>query len=309
LIRKINLTLSGLSGENAMKIIDFHVHAGNFALLRDDIQELITRRPMESSVDVTDVFSNPNSLEKYLHNNEVYQAVILAECGPGTNYTIDSQMIANFSQDQEGFIPFGSINPNHHDPNAEFWKSLRLGIKGFKFYPADHGFNALRDDMQYIYGLCETLGLPVLFHTGLTAQKDTEQQFIRPIEFKPLAEKYPDLILILAHGGKPHWYDEASELVETFPNVYIDTALIDPLSLKEVFPNLESIYPKILFGSDWPVAGSYSALLEKYQQANLPQSILSAIFHENAERVLNQALKKQETSIPQILLSITDNLN
>ena len=284
-----------------MNIIDFHVHAGDFKLLRDDIQELLTRRPIESNVNIAEVFSQPEQLEIYMRRNGVYRAVLLAECGPGTNYTIDSEVIANFSKAKNIFIPFGNINPNYHDPKDEFWKSIKLGVKGFKFYPADHGFNALREDMLYVYKMCELMGLPILFHTGLTAQKDTEQKFINPLDFRPLAENYPNLVLILAHGGKPYWYDEASLLALTFPNVYIDTALIDPLSIEKDFPNLERLKNKIVFGSDWPVVGSYSALLEKYKQANIPENILYAIFYGNAERILKEAFNKQSHTIPQAL--------
>ena len=288
-----------------MNIIDFHVHAGDFKLLRDDIQELLTRRPIESNVNIAEVFSQPEQLESYLRRNGVYRAVLLAECGPGTNYTIDSEVITNFSKTKDIFIPFGNINPNYHEPKEEFWKSIKLGVKGFKFYPADHGFNALREDMLYVYKMCELMGLPILFHTGLTAQKDTEQKFINPLDFRPLAENYPNLVLILAHGGKPYWYDEASLLALTFPNVYIDTALIDPLSLEKDFTNLERLKNKIVFGSDWPVVGSYSALLEKYKQANIPEDILSAIFYGNAERILKEAFNKQNKTIPQALAEMS----
>ncbi len=285
-----------------MKIIDFHVHGGDFKLLRDDIQELLTRKPMESGVKVREVFSEPEQMENYLQDKGVYRAVLLAECGPGTNYTIDSELIVNLAQSKDIFIPFGNINPNYHDTKKEFWKSVKLGVKGFKFYPADHGFDPLTEDMQYVYKMCETLGFPVMFHTGLTAQRDTEQKFIKPFDFRPLAEKYPELIMILAHGGKPYWYEEASTLALTFPNVYIDTALIDPLSLQEAFPNLEKLAPKIVFGSDWPVVGSYSALLENYTKANIASEIITAIFYGNAERILKEALDKQSKTTPETVL-------
>lgn len=124
-----------------MKIIDFHVHGGDFKLLRDDIQELLTRRPMESGVKVGEVFSQREQMENYLQDKGVDRAVLLAECGPKTNYTIDSELIANFARSKDIFIPFGNINPNYHDTKAEFWQSIKLGVKGFKFYPADHGFD------------------------------------------------------------------------------------------------------------------------------------------------------------------------
>ena len=42
-----------------MNIIDFHVHAGDFYRLREDIPGLLTRRPLEPDVNVADVFSLP----------------------------------------------------------------------------------------------------------------------------------------------------------------------------------------------------------------------------------------------------------
>jgi len=101
-----------------MKIIDFHVHAGNLQLLRDDIQELLTHRPFEPDVNIAEVFSQPEQMEAYLKNKGVFQGVVLAECRPGTNYTIDSQMIAEFSKKSDVFIPFGSINPNYHNTKS-----------------------------------------------------------------------------------------------------------------------------------------------------------------------------------------------
>jgi uncharacterized protein len=281
-----------------MNIIDFHVHAGDFHLLRDDIQELLTHRPMEDNLNVVEVFSQANILENYLKQNGICRAVLLAECGPGTNYTIDSEVISNFAKDKDFFIPFGNINPNYHDVKKEFWKSIELGVKGFKFYPADHSFNALIDEMNYVYKMCELLGLPIMFHTGLTAQKDTEQKFINPLEFQPIAEKYPELVIILAHGGKPYWYAEASFLTQTFPNVYIDTALLDPLAITHNFSELEKLKNKIIFGSDWPVVGSYSTLLAKYRQAKIPEKIMASIFYLNAQAILHSAFQKQQCTVP-----------
>src|SRR5690242_12265554 len=143
-------------------MIDFHVHAGNFHRLRDDIQGLLTRRPFEEGVDITEVFSRPAKMEEYLRGHGVERAVVLAEPGPGTNFSIDSEMITEFASKSSMFVPFGSINPNFHDVAAELEKSLRLGVKGFKFYPADHFFDPYSDAMMRVYAACERYGLPVI---------------------------------------------------------------------------------------------------------------------------------------------------
>jgi len=46
-------------------------------------------------------------------------------------------------------------------------------------------------------------------------------------------------------------------------------------------------------------------LLEQYKQANIPDSILSAIFYQNAEKILKDALKKQENAVPKAILALS----
>ncbi|MDP3705156.1 MAG: amidohydrolase family protein [Legionellaceae bacterium] len=277
-----------------MKIVDMHVHVGQFDLLRDDIQELLKKKPFESDADMPTLFSRPTNLEEYLRANGVERAIILAESGPGTNYSIDSELVAKFAGNNPFFIPFGNINPHHHDAEKEFWHSVELGIRGFKFYPADHSFDPSRADMLRVYEQCEKRHLPIIFHTGLTAQRDANELYIHPRDFAFIAERYPNLTLILAHAGKPHWYAEAIDMLVTYPNVYADTALVSPDDLKYLCEDNHNISNKILFGSDWPVAGSYSNLIHDYLQADIPQSILQNIMHHNAVHLLNTVLAPQQ---------------
>ena len=269
-------------------ITDFHVHAGDFLMLSDDIQGLLTRFPFESGIDVREVFSNAGRMEAYLRRNGVTRAVVLAECGPGTNFTIDSTVIAEFCRHSPVFfIPFGSINPNFHaSPAAEWEVGAAAGIRGYKFYPADHGFDALLPSMMEVYGRCEAAGLPVMFHTGLTAQRDASERFIRPEEFRVIIESFPSLPVILAHAGKPYWVDQALEYALRFDNVFLDTALVDPAVVAGLLVREPEVAGKLLFGSDWPVSGSYTALIERYMSSDVGPRWRNALFSDNANRLL-----------------------
>jgi hypothetical protein len=216
----------------------------------------------------------------------VVRGVILAECGPGTNYTIDSELVTNFASKNPFFIPFGSINPNYHNVMHEFLHSLSCGVHGFKFYPADHSFDPSIKEMMQVYKECEKYQLPIIFHTGLTSQRDASERFINPNCFKFIAEKYPDLKIILAHAGKPYWYNEAIKIVQEYPNVFIDTALIGCSDLEKICTNYSDIIDKILFGSDWPVVGSYTDLINSYLQIKISQSMLENIMFNNANKLL-----------------------
>lgn len=276
-----------------MKIFDMHVHIGQFDLLRDDIQELLKKRPFEPDVDMPTLFSNPEHLEPYLRANGVLHAIILAECGPGTNFTIDSDMVAKFAGSNPFFIPFGNINPQHHDVEKEFWHSLKIGIRGFKFYPADHNFAPNISEMMFVYEQCEKRHIPIIFHTGLTAQRDANELYINPDDFAFIAKRHPQLNIILAHAGKPHWYAEAINMLTTYPNVYADTALVSPQDLEDLYNQSRDVSSKILFGSDWPVAGSYSDLINSYFKIKIPKAALQAIMFDNANRLLSHVLHLQ----------------
>lgn len=270
-------------------MIDFHVHAGDFFRLRDDIQGLLTRRPLEEGEDITRLFTEPAELERYLRRHGVQRAVMLAECGPGTNFSIDSEMIAGKARGSDFFIPFGNINPNFHDARKELEKSLALGVRGFKFYPADHSFDPYTRNMWDVYGECERNGLPIIFHTGHTSQRDAEQKNIQPSDFERIARGFPRLTIILAHAGKPLWYQEARELILRHENLYADTALVPLTELTTVLGDLRDIRHKVVFGSDWPVVGSYSQLMSQLEQAHLPPDIASDILHGNANGILSRA--------------------
>lgn len=267
-------------------MIDFHVHAGKFELLRDDIKALLTKRPFERDADVRELFSDPALLEPYLRRHGVERAILLAECGPGTNFSIDSAMIAGYCRGSDFFIPFGSINPNFHDVAAELEKSLAAGVRGFKFYPADHSFDPYIPRMMDVYARCEAERLPIMFHTGSTAQRDAEQKFIRPDEFEGIIRRFPGLTVILAHAGRPSWFQRAKDVALEYENVYLDTALVDPATLVEQYGDLRALQHKILFGSDWPVVGSYTALMEKLRGAMIAADVAECILRTNGQRII-----------------------
>ena len=269
-------------------ITDWHVHAGDFFMLRDDIQGLLTKFPFESGVDVREVFSKAREMESYLRKNGVTHAVILAECGPGTNFTIDSTLIAEFcANSPDFFIPFGNINPNFHkDPVAEWEVGKQAGVRGYKFYPADHGFDPLQPSMMAVYARCAETKLPIMFHTGLTAQREATELYIRPEEFRPIIEAFETMPVVLAHAGKPHWANQALQFAMKYKNVYLDTALVDPAVIAGFLEREPEVINKLLFGSDWPVSGSYQTLMNRYSAVNFGAEWRSKLFGANANRLL-----------------------
>jgi predicted TIM-barrel fold metal-dependent hydrolase len=185
------------------------------------------------------------------------------------------------------------VNPNWHpSPLLEWERSVQAGVRGFKFYPADHAFDPITDPMMAVYQACEQQALPVVFHTGSTAQKDTEQRFIHPHEFLPIVESFPQLNIVLAHAGKPDWCAEALDMTERYPQVYVDTGLVSLSSLVALGLEQREARFKVLFGSDWPVCGSYEALLKRHADVQMSEVLRQQIFHDNAANLLADMEKK-----------------
>src|SRR6185503_13105085 len=77
-------------------------------------------------------------------------------------------------------------------------------------------------------------------------------KYCDPIYLDDVAVDFPDMAIVMAHGGRGFWYDACAFLASHFPNVYIDLTGLVPQNLLEHFPNLERLADKVVFGSDWP---------------------------------------------------------
>jgi predicted TIM-barrel fold metal-dependent hydrolase len=75
------------------------------------------------------------------------------------------------------------------------------------------------------------------------------------MELDDVALDFPDLTIIMAHGGRPLWMDEAFFVLRRHPNVYLEVSGIPPLRLLEYFPRLEEIGDRVIWGTDWPSPG------------------------------------------------------
>ncbi|WP_242144691.1 MULTISPECIES: amidohydrolase family protein [unclassified Bacillus cereus group] len=271
------------------RVIDFHIHVGDLMMLRNDIQNLLYTHKKRQDFDIEVLFNEPKELVKYIQEQGVYKGVILAEEGPGTNFHITTEFIADYYKRGESdvLIPFGCINPNTtEDVVAAYKKAIKMGIKGFKLYPADHDFNPNSKELFEVYRLMEEDELPLMFHTGSTAQVDGNSEYCAPLIFEPILKKFPKLNVVFAHSGRPNHYREAEMLTRKYENCYLETALVRPKDFVKNFPNVEEFSEKIIFGSDWPGVMSLSTLIKDYEECGLSEEALDNLFYRNAAKLL-----------------------
>ena len=138
-----------------------------------------------------------------------------------------------------------------------------------------------------IYAAAARLGLPLIVHTGTSVFPGARNRFADPMPMDDVALDFPDLHIVLAHGGRPLYTETCFFLARRHANVWIDVSGIPPTSLLRSFPKLESITPKVLWGTDWPAPGVPSAKRNVEQFWSLPLSEASkrAILWDNARHV------------------------
>jgi len=111
------------------------------------------------------------------------------------------------------------------------------------------------DALGAIYRRCEERGLPVMAHTGTSIFPGARSKFGNPMELDDVAIDFPDLPLVMAHGGRPLYMEEAFFILRRHRQIRLDVSGIPPARLLEYFPRLPEVADRVLWGTDWPSPG------------------------------------------------------
>ena len=246
-----------------MGVTDCHVHINPVHEMRPEARALLGNAAPESLR--LAVQTDPTAFLAYLDRAGVDRAVLVNYVSPevvGYSSGVNEWVSAYAAHDPERLIAVGGLRADRPDAGEVVERLVtRLGLRGIKLHPPHQGFapNAYVDggmpNLWRIYRAAEKLHLPVMFHTGTSVFPGARSKYGDPMALDDVATDFPDLTILMAHGGRPIWCDAAFYLVRTHPNIYLDTSSIPPARLLEWFPRIEKIADRVLFGSDWPGPG------------------------------------------------------
>lgn len=276
-----------------MGVTDCHVHINPLWEMRPDAVRLLAH------ADPADVryLKEPETFVEYLDRCGVERAVLVNYVAPEViGYTEKSNdFVSEYVRtDPERLIAVGGIRPDHSDPEHEIARLAgTLGIRGIKLHPPHQLFRAngyadgSAPQLRAIYAACERHRLPVIIHTGTSVFPRARNKFSDPMFVEDVAIDFPDLTIVLAHGGRPIWMETATFLARRFPNVWLEVSGIPPNRLLEYFPRLPMLSEKTLFGTDWPGPGvkDIRANLEAFRALPIPAAAQRRILEENPLRV------------------------
>ena len=225
--------------------------------------ELI-RRKRPHFEQIEECCKSPKAFLKYLDAAGVDRAALINYLAPDViGFTSEvNQFIADYTkEDPQRLISCGGLHPRHsHNIMADVEQILRLKIRMIKIHPPHQLLfpnDYLRGvkELEIIYRAAEANGIPIMFHTGTSIFPGARNTYGDPIYVDDVAVDFPNLKILLAHGGRPLWMRTAFFLLRRHANVFLDISDIPPKLLLNYFPRLEEIAHKTLFGTDWPGPG------------------------------------------------------
>lgn len=201
---------------------------------------------------------------------------------------VDDRFVADYvGRHPDTLIGYLSV-----DPTQPGWQEeLRFGhqelkLRGIKLLPMYAGFRPDDPRLDPLWRYAQQHQLPVLLHTGTNFIAQAPLECTLPRHIEPVATKYPDVKIVLAHLSHPY-EGECVVTIRKHPNVYADISAIHyrPFQFYHSLMLVQEygVWDKLLFGSDYPFT-TVNASVEALRKMNdlvagtaLPRLNLDAI--------------------------------
>ena len=146
------------------------------------------------------------------------------------------------------------------------------GMKGVKLHPVGNLSHPASEVSLRIIRRAAEHQAPVLFHCG-------DEALTTPLQIAAAAEAVPEATIILGHMGGYFHVDEAIEVAERLPNVYLETSAMPyPAQIRRAIDSVGA--ERVLFASDGP--GCLPRLeVHKVRLAGLSPAEEQRVFSDN----------------------------
>ena len=187
--------------------------------------------------------------------------------------------IAVMAQRHPGRI-FGMIQLNPHTDEPEYLREAErcvrdLGFVGAKIHPLGYGVSPTSRDAEMVFRIAAQLGIAVMVHTGSGLPWGLPSLWI------PLAQRYPNVNVVLAHAGMGVFTAEAHLAATMCPNVFLETSWAKPGELLELIRSLGPA--RVMMGGD--LVSNFPVELFKYRSLGLPDDVLAQCLGGTARTV------------------------
>jgi hypothetical protein len=280
-----------------VRITDIHVHIQPWRELKPEAARVMKRGKEDQFEFLMEIMDNPRSMLNLMDEQGIHRVGLVNYPSPDLMGFTDSvnEFSARYAEaDPVRLLPFGGVHPVFtRNPVRDVEHLLEIGIRMLKIHPphqriAANAYAYGLESLAGIYATCEKHGLPVMIHTGTSIFPGARSKYGNPMELDDVAIDFPDLQIVMAHGGRPLYMDEAFFILRRHANVWLDLSGIPPLRLLEYFPRVEELADRVLWGTDWPSPGveSMRGNAAQFLSLNCAESFKRAALQQNPELLL-----------------------
>jgi predicted TIM-barrel fold metal-dependent hydrolase len=208
---------------------------------------------------------------------------------PHTDYRAQNFRLIEFMQRHpQRIVAFARIQPYFKEQAAaDIAEYARLGVKGLKLHPfMDFGGTAV-NSRELIFPLMEVAAahaMVVLIHSG-------ESWNSSPALIGDLARHFPAATFIIGHSGLWEFHEQAIEVAQRLPNVFLDTAETAPPGVIHSLVRKTSA-ERVLYGSDHPFIPFGFEIGKVAKYAGLTPTELRPVLGENLARILGVSFNR-----------------
>ena len=235
-----------------MKKFDAHAHVGTFGGW--------------ANVSIT-----AEELVRQMDAHEITQAVLCSTDATDNHLTADA-----LKTYPDRFYGLVYTNPTEGHSAVEQIEELvnHQGFCGIKLHPLQHAYVADAECLDPIMQTARKLHIPVFMHSG-------HAPYALPWSIGLLAERFPDVPLVMIHMGHGHgvYIDAALKMGRKYPNLYLEmSGLPMGCKIKEAYETVGS--HRIFFGPDAPFHDP-SVEIQKVLTSGLTPAQQQDVFFQN----------------------------
>ncbi len=276
---------------------DIHVHIQPWERMRPAARAAIERSRDDLDL-IRSLQADPLALVEWLDRERIGRIAVINYVAPdimGFQSDVNPWCASYRDRAKGRVLAFGGIHPpTCRDIESEMKYLLQdLKLDGIKIHPPHQnlGADAYRTgecpSLAKVYEACAEAKVPVMFHTGTSVFPGARSRLGDALVLDDVAIDFPTLPIIMAHGGRPLWSEQAFFVMRRHKNVWLDLSGIPPKSILESFPRLAEIGDRVLFGTDWPSPGvkSIRKNLDEFLGLPLTAELLDRVTRTNALRL------------------------
>lgn len=230
----------------------------------------------------------------------VDKAVVLGFRAHHVGVLVPNEYVAAYvARHPEKLIGFCSVDPHDADACEQFAYALDgLSLRGLKVAPIYQNMHPTDPRFVALMEMASSRQVPVLIHQGTTFCENVSLELANPVLLQPLALRYPDLRMVIAHMGHP-WIAETLVLIRKQRHWYADVSALyyRPWQFYNalVMAMEYGVLNRLLFGTDYPFTTPASTIeaLRKVNQVTegtrlprIPDAAIEALIHRDSLTLL-----------------------